>query len=159
MAGAECRRVPKNKVRLLVQDRDMDLDQWSQFSLDQMDNDRRWKKHQFLSENIDEIHIQISQIESTPRNMVFQIRPLRYFSSFPQFLHSFFRIFASAKDSILKPQISEKVLKDLEFTTVLQQVTEFCISDLGKQSILEIQPIENKRRLLKELNATNEYLA
>ena len=59
----------------------------------------------------------------------------------------------------MKPQISEKVLKDLEFTTVLQQVTEFCISDLGKQSILEIQPIENKKRLLKELNATNEYLA
>ena len=59
----------------------------------------------------------------------------------------------------MRPQISEKVLKDLEFTTVLQQVAEFCISDLGKQSILEIQPIENKRRLLKELNATNEYLA
>lgn len=59
----------------------------------------------------------------------------------------------------MRIHISEKVLKDLEFTTVLQQVTEFCISDLGKQSILSIQPIENKELLIKELNATNEYLA
>lgn len=51
----------------------------------------------------------------------------------------------------MRIHISEKVLTDLEFTTVLQQVAEFSISDLGRQRILEIQPIENKEDLLKEL--------
>lgn len=55
--------------------------------------------------------------------------------------------------------ISEKVLQDLEFTTVLQQVSEFCISDLGKQKVLNIIPFENKKELLKELSHTNEYLS
>lgn len=55
--------------------------------------------------------------------------------------------------------ISEKVLQDLEFHTVLQQVSEFCISQLGKEQILEIRPIERKRTLIQELNLTNEYLS
>lgn len=54
--------------------------------------------------------------------------------------------------------ISEKVLQDLEFTTVLQQVAEFCISELGKEKILSIRPFPKKEDLLKELHLTNEYL-
>jgi len=55
--------------------------------------------------------------------------------------------------------ISEKVLQDLEFTTVLQQVGDFCISELGKEKVLNIRPFEQKEELLTELNLTNEYLA
>lgn len=55
--------------------------------------------------------------------------------------------------------ISEKVLQDLEFTTVLQQVAEFSISSLGKEQVLEITPFSSKKELRTELYRTNEYLA
>ena len=55
--------------------------------------------------------------------------------------------------------ISEKVLQDLEFPTVLQQVAEFCISELGKQQVLQISPISDKEVLGNELAFTNEYLS
>ena len=64
-----------------------------------------------------------------------------------------------SKDTVLKVQISEKVLKDLEFTTILDQVAECSISELGRQNILQIKPIENRADLLEELKATNEYLS
>ncbi|MBA6156577.1 DNA mismatch repair protein MutS [Tenacibaculum sp. S7007] len=55
--------------------------------------------------------------------------------------------------------ISEKTLQDLEFTTVLEQVAEYCISNLGKEQTLQIHPISNKRKLFFELNMVNEYLS
>ena len=55
--------------------------------------------------------------------------------------------------------ISEKALQDLEFTTVIQQVATFSISELGKKQILETLPFSNKKRLLRELEFTNEYLS
>ncbi|MGB2430539.1 MAG: endonuclease MutS2, partial [Flavobacteriaceae bacterium] len=55
--------------------------------------------------------------------------------------------------------ISEKALQDLEFTTVIQQVAAFSISELGKKQILETIPFSNKKRLLRELEFTNEYLS
>ncbi|MCD8440133.1 DNA mismatch repair protein MutS [Tenacibaculum finnmarkense genomovar ulcerans] len=55
--------------------------------------------------------------------------------------------------------ISDKTLQDLEFTTVLEQVATHCITNLGKEKTLEIQPIANKRKLFFELNLVNEYLA
>ncbi|WP_298777792.1 DNA mismatch repair protein MutS [uncultured Polaribacter sp.] len=55
--------------------------------------------------------------------------------------------------------ISEKTLQDLEFSTVLQQISEFCISGLGKENVLEIKPISNKKKLFNELNLVNEYLS
>ncbi|CAM1349282.1 endonuclease MutS2 [Tenacibaculum crassostreae] len=55
--------------------------------------------------------------------------------------------------------ISEKTLQDLEFTTVLEQVAAHCISNLGKEKTLEIQPISNKKNLFFELNMVNEYLS
>ncbi|CAL2101467.1 Recombination inhibitory protein MutS2 [Tenacibaculum sp. 190130A14a] len=59
----------------------------------------------------------------------------------------------------MSKNISEKTLQDLEFTTVLEQVAEFSISDLGKQNVLSIQPLTNKKKLFFELNMVNEYLA
>ncbi len=55
--------------------------------------------------------------------------------------------------------ISEKALQDLEFTTVIQQVAAFSISELGKKQVLETLPFSTKKRLLRELEFTNEYLS
>lgn len=57
----------------------------------------------------------------------------------------------------MRIQISEKVLQDLEFTTVLQQVADFSISELGRNQILGIKPFQKKGKLIRELNLTNEY--
>ena len=54
--------------------------------------------------------------------------------------------------------ISEKTLQDLEFSTVLQHVAEFCISGLGKEKVLEIKPISKTKELFKELHLVDEYL-
>ncbi|WP_417785825.1 endonuclease MutS2 [Tenacibaculum sp.] len=55
--------------------------------------------------------------------------------------------------------ITEKTLQDLEFTTVLEQVATHCISNLGKEKTMLIQPISNKKKLFFELNMVNEYVA
>jgi DNA mismatch repair protein MutS2 len=59
----------------------------------------------------------------------------------------------------LNIHISEKALQDLEFTMVIQQVANFSISELGKKQVLETLPYSNKKRLLRELEFTNEYLS
>ena len=53
--------------------------------------------------------------------------------------------------------ISEKTIQDLEFLTVLKHVSAFCITQLGKEKTLEIQPIKNHRELLNELQMVFEY--
>lgn len=55
--------------------------------------------------------------------------------------------------------ISEKTLIDLEFFTILQSVSEFCISELGKNATLHIKPLRTKEELLVELFQVNEYLS
>ncbi len=55
--------------------------------------------------------------------------------------------------------ISEKALQDLEFTTVLQQVASFSISELGKKHLLDIVPFATSKKVLEELAYTNEYLS
>ncbi len=55
--------------------------------------------------------------------------------------------------------ISEKTLIDLELATVLKMVSEFCISELGKNKTLDIKPFETKGKLLPELNQVNEYFS
>lgn len=55
--------------------------------------------------------------------------------------------------------INEKTLKDLEFNTILQTISERCNTELGSEKALQIQPFNNKEELLAELDYTNEYLA
>ncbi|REE79837.1 DNA mismatch repair protein MutS2 [Lutibacter oceani] len=55
--------------------------------------------------------------------------------------------------------ISEKTLIDLEFFTILQSVSHLCISELGKNSALQIRPFNSKNKLIPELNLVNEYLS
>jgi DNA mismatch repair protein MutS2 len=59
----------------------------------------------------------------------------------------------------LSKNISEKTLQDLEFSTVLQHISEFCISGLGKQRVLETKPIPSRKYLFKELHLVDEYLS
>ena len=59
----------------------------------------------------------------------------------------------------MNKNISDKTLQDLEFSTVLQHISEFCISGLGKEKVFEIEPIKNKRTLFKELHLVDEYLS
>lgn len=55
--------------------------------------------------------------------------------------------------------IHDKTLKDLEFHTVLQQVSEHCITPLGNEKALQIKPFKTKEELLEVLQLTNEYLS
>jgi DNA mismatch repair protein MutS2 len=55
--------------------------------------------------------------------------------------------------------IHEKTLQDLEFSTVLQQVSGHCITVLGKAKALEITPYNNKETLLLSLQLTHEYVS
>ena len=59
----------------------------------------------------------------------------------------------------MNKSISTKTLQDLEFSTVLKHVTEYCISSLGIEKVLNIGPIHNKKDLFKELELVNEYVS
>ncbi len=55
--------------------------------------------------------------------------------------------------------IHEKTLQDLEFQTVLEQISELCITPLGNAATLKILPYKKKEGLLFSLNLTNEYVS
>ena len=55
--------------------------------------------------------------------------------------------------------IHEKTLKDLEFFTVLNQVSEHTITALGKEVVLATLPFSDATELMLELDYTNEYLS
>ncbi|WP_304144234.1 DNA mismatch repair protein MutS [Mesoflavibacter zeaxanthinifaciens] len=55
--------------------------------------------------------------------------------------------------------IHQKTLQDLEFATVLNQVSEYCITALGNEAALSISPYKDKKTLLFSLQLTNEYVS
>lgn len=55
--------------------------------------------------------------------------------------------------------ISNKTLQDLEFNTILEQISDLCTTDSGKDHALRIQPFTNKDFLLAELKQTSEYVS
>lgn len=55
--------------------------------------------------------------------------------------------------------ISEKTVADLEFNIILQTVSTFCHSELGKNAVLQIKPFNKIAEMQLELNLVNEYLA
>lgn len=59
----------------------------------------------------------------------------------------------------MSSKITNKTLKDLEFDSVLNHIADYCHTNLGKNAVLEILPIQNKLKLIDQLNQTNEYLA
>jgi len=65
----------------------------------------------------------------------------------------------SYKSTILTNNITQKTLNDLEFKTILQKIETYCISDLGREKTLQIQPIIRVLELKSELNQVHEYVA
>jgi len=59
----------------------------------------------------------------------------------------------------LANRITEKTLSDLEFSTVLSMIEEFCVSDLGRKRVQALRPIARVLEMKSELNQVNEYLA
>jgi DNA mismatch repair protein MutS2 len=55
--------------------------------------------------------------------------------------------------------IHEKTLKDLEFSTVLKQISEHSLTELGRAAVLNILPYNDKDKLVRELAYVNEYLS
>ncbi len=55
--------------------------------------------------------------------------------------------------------INDKTLQDLEFPTVLEQVSARCNTELGKNTALDSKPIIDREHLLEVLGQTSEYLA
>lgn len=56
-------------------------------------------------------------------------------------------------------QISKKTLEDLEFPTVLQQLSSRCNTAKGKEAALELMPLEDFDEMEYNLGLTSEYLA
>lgn len=56
-------------------------------------------------------------------------------------------------------KITQKTLNDLEFSSVLESIKEYCISDLGREKVLEIKPYARVLELKDELYQVNEYLS
>lgn len=55
--------------------------------------------------------------------------------------------------------ISNKSLQDLEFTTILETISEKCNTEIGMQKALEITPFKDKETLMDNLLQTSEYVA
>ena len=55
--------------------------------------------------------------------------------------------------------ITQKTLQDLEFNTVLQTISDRCITEIGKQKALEITPFQDKEVLLQALHQTSEFVS
>ncbi|RCW90612.1 endonuclease MutS2 [Winogradskyella arenosi] len=55
--------------------------------------------------------------------------------------------------------IHEKTLKDLEFFTVLDQISEHALTALGKEAVLDILPFKAEAPLKEALTYVNEFLS
>jgi len=56
-------------------------------------------------------------------------------------------------------RIDKKTLEDLEFPEVLQQVSNFCITEPGKEKVLEIVPFLTTETISAELHRVKEFVA
>ncbi len=54
-------------------------------------------------------------------------------------------------------KIPEKSLLDLEFDTVLSQLSSYCITPLGKEAIRQITPIDSEEEIVTQLTLVSEY--
>ncbi|MCX2719661.1 endonuclease MutS2 [Lentiprolixibacter aurantiacus] len=55
--------------------------------------------------------------------------------------------------------ILKKTLQDLEFPLVLEQVSAYCNTELGKEMVLQISPVMKNDELTFSLGKTSEYLS
>ena len=55
-------------------------------------------------------------------------------------------------------KISKKTLQDLEYESVIEQISENNVTSLGKTKILNTVPFSNRKDVNRSLNLTNEFL-
>ena len=55
--------------------------------------------------------------------------------------------------------ITEKTLQDLQFSTVLETLSDICNTDIGKEKALKITPFKEKETLMEALLQTSEYVS
>lgn len=55
--------------------------------------------------------------------------------------------------------ITDKTLQDLEFNTILETVSNYCNTEMGKEKALKIKPFAEKEALMHALHCASEYLA
>ncbi|MHC5353721.1 endonuclease MutS2 [Myroides sp. LJL115] len=55
--------------------------------------------------------------------------------------------------------INKKTLQDLEFETVLQSVSHYCVTEQGKEDAMLITPFKTQEDTLKALKQTSEYVS
>jgi DNA mismatch repair protein MutS2 len=55
--------------------------------------------------------------------------------------------------------VTQKTLHDLEFTTILETISEKCSTEIGYEKALQIIPFKDKNTLLENLKQTSEYVA
>ncbi|KAA3619184.1 MAG: hypothetical protein DWP94_13335 [Flavobacterium sp.] len=56
-------------------------------------------------------------------------------------------------------RIDKKTLQDLEYPSVLQQISEFCITEPGRNKVLAIQPYKATESIQPELHRVKEFTA
>src|SRR5690606_10551560 len=56
-------------------------------------------------------------------------------------------------------KIHENTLRDLEFHTVLDHLVLRCHTELGKEQVLSVQPLNSREEIINVLGRTSEYLA
>jgi DNA mismatch repair protein MutS2 len=56
-------------------------------------------------------------------------------------------------------KISQKTLDDLEFDVVIQQLSSYAISSLGKTEILALKPYTSKSEAIESLNLVHEFIS
>ncbi|MEY8849064.1 DNA mismatch repair protein MutS [Psychroserpens sp. XS_ASV72] len=56
-------------------------------------------------------------------------------------------------------RIHDKTLQDLEFYTVLEQVSDLCVTNLGRLEALEIRPFSAEESAMESLEFTNEFVS
>jgi DNA mismatch repair protein MutS2 len=56
-------------------------------------------------------------------------------------------------------RIDNKTLEDLEFPSVLEQISEFCVSEPGSQKVISITPFESADLISPELHRVKEFMA
>lgn len=54
-------------------------------------------------------------------------------------------------------KVSYKALRDLEFPRVIEQLSAFCVTKLGKEKVLNIKPFTQPKQTLFALHQTQEY--
>lgn len=58
-----------------------------------------------------------------------------------------------------KARIDSKTLEDLEFPAVLRQVSEFCVTEPGREQVLAIAPFDDFQEIDPELQRVKEFTA